>query len=73
MKIIDKRPIILPQKSVNRFFEAIDFFESAQNEIEDFLIANNKFLMNKIEKARKEHLSGRVADFRQLINKRKYV
>ncbi|MEK7596087.1 MAG: hypothetical protein AAB564_00855 [Patescibacteria group bacterium] len=61
--------INLPRKSVEQLFETINIFESAQNEIEDFLIVNNKSLMNKIRKARKEHLENKTKDFRHLVKK----
>ena len=64
--IKDKETINLPRKSVEQFFEAISIFESAQNEIEDFLIVRNKTLMNKVKKARKEHLTNKVKDFQEL-------
>jgi len=69
MKIELKETVNLPLKSVRRLFDAISVFESAQNEIEDFLIVRNKRIMNSVRKSRDEHLKGKVKDFRNLIKK----
>jgi hypothetical protein len=69
MKTALKETINLPRKSVERLFEAINIFESAQDEIEDFLIVNGKSPMNKIRKARKEHLESKTKDFQALVEK----
>ncbi|PJA41716.1 hypothetical protein CO177_00845 [Candidatus Wolfebacteria bacterium CG_4_9_14_3_um_filter_37_9] len=69
METIIKKTINLPRKSVENLFEAMSIFESAQGEIEDFLISRNKFIMNKIKKARKEHLKGGLKDFNALAKK----
>lgn len=69
MKTASKETINLPRKSVGQLFEAINIFESAQNEIEDFLIVRNKFIISKIRKARKEHLNGKLKDFGALAKK----
>lgn len=73
MKIVTnykiKETIKLPKQGIHNLFEAISIFESAQDEIEDFLIIRNKSIMNKIEKARKNHLGGKVKDFQELVKK----
>ncbi len=63
------KTINIPRKSVEQLFEAINIFESAQDEIEDFLIVNSEPLMNKIRKARKEHLGIKTKDFQELVKK----
>lgn len=69
METIIRETINLPRKSVKQLFEAMNIFESAQDEIEDFLIIRNKFIMGKVKKARKEHLSGGLKDFGELAKK----
>ncbi|MBI5306711.1 hypothetical protein HZB04_03985 [Candidatus Wolfebacteria bacterium] len=69
METIIKKTINLPQKSVENLFKAMSIFESAQNEIEDFLISSNKFIMNKVKKAHKEHSRGELKDFSALVKK----
>lgn len=69
METITKETINLPRKSVKQLFEAMSIFESAQDEIEDFLISRNKFVMDKIKKARKEHLKNELKDFSALAKK----
>lgn len=64
-----KQTINLPKASVKRLFDAMRFYELAQNEIEDFLISSNKTMMAKIKKARTEHLRGGTKDFQGLLKK----
>lgn len=67
--VIRKDTVNLPRKSVRQLFEAMSIFELAQDEIEDFLIVRNKLIINKIKKARKEHLNGKLKDFSILAKK----
>ena len=69
MKTELKETVNLPLKSVRRLFDAISVFESAQDEIEDFLIIRNKRIMNGVRKAREEHLKSKAKSFRNLIKK----
>lgn len=69
MSTLSKQTINLPKASVERLFDAMRFYELAQNEIEDFLISGNKTMMAKIKKARAEHLSGGTKDFQNLLKK----
>ena len=63
----EKETINLPKASVGRLWDAMRFFETAQDEIEDFLISRNKTVITKIKKSREEHLSGKAKDFRSKI------
>lgn len=69
MKANIKNTINLPKISVERLLEAMRIFESAQDEIENFLILHNKNITNRVKKARREHLDGKVKDFRDLIKR----
>lgn len=69
MKMNLQNTIGLPKKEVINLFEAMNIFESAKEEIENFLISRNKEIMVKIKKARKEHLAGKVKDFERLTEK----
>ena len=69
MKTEIRETINLPRQGVKRLLEAMRFFELAQNEIEDFLITRNESIMDKIKKARKEHLGGKIKDFQELVKK----
>lgn len=66
MKTDVRETVNLPVKGIERFLEAMRIFESAQNEIEDFLISRNKNILSKIKKADKERAEGKVKDFQNL-------
>lgn len=67
--IASKETINLPKASVERLLDAMRFFETAQDEIEDYLISRNKLTLAKIKKARAEHLSGTRKDFQNLLKR----
>lgn len=67
MKTFELNTINIPKKSIESLMEALRLFEITQNEIEDFLILNNKNLIKKIKNARKEHKKGLVKNFDTLV------
>lgn len=69
MEIKIKDTINLPKTSIERLLEAMRFFELAQDEIEDFLLFQNKTILTKIKKAHKEHKQGKTKDFQELIKR----
>ncbi|MBI5078111.1 MAG: hypothetical protein HZB11_01930 [Candidatus Yonathbacteria bacterium] len=72
MNTATKQTINLPKASVGRLLDAMRFFELAQDEIEDFLVSNNKTIIAKIKKAHGEHLKGESKDFQNLLKKYVY-
>lgn len=65
----EKNTINLPKDSVKHLLNGMRSFEIAQEEIEDFLISRNKTIINKLKKARGEHLNGETKKFQNLLNK----
>jgi hypothetical protein len=62
--------VVLPKKSLRNLLEALHRFTDLENEIEDYLIFQNKKFVKSLNKARKEHLNEEVIDWSEL--KKKY-
>lgn len=69
MKNHFQNTINLPRKDLINLLETMDLFESIKDEIENFLISNNKEIMKKVKKSRREHLAGKLGDFEKLAEK----
>lgn len=63
--------IEVPVKLVKKMSNAVKITESFINEFEDFILSKDKKLLDKIYKAREEHLSGYTKPLSEL--KKKYV
>ena len=66
----DNSSIDLPKSSVTNLLVALEAFEDAQNEIEDYLTFKNKKVAKEIEDAHADKESGRGNDWESL--KRRY-
>jgi len=69
MDTVLKETINLPKKSVVQLGKVFKVFESAQNDIDDFLIFQNKKITNETKKARKEHTNGKAKSFSCILKK----
>lgn len=58
--------IAVPQKLFSSMIKAQRKWEEFSNELEDFLLASDERFIRKMEKAREEHLEGKVRDFQEL-------
>lgn len=59
--------MVLPKKTLHNLLEKL---ANLQEEIEDYLIFQDKNLLKSLRKARKEHLNGEVIEWEEL--KKKY-
>ena len=64
MKNEQLKTIPVPQKLFKTMIETYRKWEKFSDEFEDFLLASNEKFVEKMRKARKEHLKGRVKDLR---------
>ncbi len=55
--------ISLPKQVVVKVLKASRAFEALHDELEDYLIASQPSLVNKLRRARHEHLSGKAHPF----------
>lgn len=58
--------IVVPRKLFSSMIEAYQKWEKVSDEFEDFLLANDKEFIAKMEKARKEDMAGGVHDISKL-------
>lgn len=63
--------IEIPIKLVKKMDKAVKTIENFTDEFEDFILAKDKKFIDKMHKARKEHISGHTKSFNEL--KQKYV
>ncbi|MEK6646995.1 MAG: hypothetical protein AABY84_10015 [Candidatus Firestonebacteria bacterium] len=61
--------IEVPVKLVKKMSNAVKITEDFINEFEDFILSKDKKILDKIYKAREEHLSGCVKPLSELKNK----
>lgn len=60
------KTISIPQKLLRDMIEAQQRWEKFSDELEDFLLSSDKQFIKKMEKARREHLKGKVRDLQEL-------
>ena len=60
------KTIPVPQKLLSSMIETQKKWKEFNDEFEDFLLSLNKQFIKKMERARKEHLKGKVKDFQKL-------
>lgn len=60
------KEISVPRELFRNMFEAYQKWEEFNNEFEDFVLGYNKEFIEKMKKARKEHLRGKVRDLKTL-------
>jgi len=60
------KTISVPQKLFECMFEAYRKWEKFSNEFEDFVLSSDKKFIEKMRKARKEHLKGKVRSLQSL-------
>lgn len=58
--------ITMPRKLLQSMIEAQKKWEKFSDELEDFLLSLDKRFIKKMERAREEHLKGKVRDFQKL-------
>ncbi|OGF50814.1 MAG: hypothetical protein A2231_04145 [Candidatus Firestonebacteria bacterium RIFOXYA2_FULL_40_8] len=63
--------IEIPIALVKKMDKAVKTIENFTDEFEDFILAKDKKFIDKMHKARKEHISGHIKSFDDL--KKKYV
>lgn len=61
--------ITLPKKAFDNLIVASEYFEQAQNQMEDYFLTKNKSFLAKARKARKEHKQGGFSDWGKLKSK----
>ena len=66
----NKETVTLPKKSVDSLLNILRSFAELEDELEDYLMLQNKELVKQLRKARKDHLSGKMMDWAEL--KKKY-
>ena len=55
--------VTLPRRVLEQVLRVSSDFETLQGELEDYLIASQPALVNRLRRARREHLTGRVRPF----------
>ncbi|KKS34516.1 MAG: hypothetical protein UV22_C0014G0009 [Parcubacteria group bacterium GW2011_GWA2_42_35] len=60
------KTIPVPQKLFETMLEAYQKWEKFSDEFEDYLLASDKKFIEKMRKARKEHLNGEIRDLQIL-------
>lgn len=58
--------VSVPQELFRGMFEASQKWKELNNEFEDFLLGSNEEFVEKIKKARKEHLDGKIRNLETL-------
>lgn len=61
--------VTLPKKVFDNLIMASEYFELAQNEMEDYFLAKNKGFLARARKARNEHKQGKFGDWSKLKSK----
>jgi len=59
------KTISLPKKLFNSMIEAQRKWKEFSDELEDFLLSSDRRFIKKMEKARKEHLKGKVRSLQE--------
>ena len=60
------KTIPVPQKLFETMLEAYQKWEKFSDEFDDYLLASDKKFIEKMRKARKEHLNGEIRDLQIL-------
>ena len=60
------KTISIPRRLLDSMIEAQRKWEEFSDELEDFLLSSDKQFIKKMEKARKEHLKGKIRDLQGL-------
>ena len=60
------KTVIVPQKLFESMVDAYRKWEKFSDEFEDYLLVSNRKFIEKMRKARKEHLRGKVKELRSL-------
>ena len=55
--------VTLPRRVLEKVLLVYSDFEALQGELEDYLIASQPALVNKLRRAHREHLTGKVRPF----------
>ena len=63
------KTINLPEKSIKDLYLAMKLFETAQDNIEDYLLMEDKKNVSELRKARNEHLNAKFFSWKDLKNK----
>jgi hypothetical protein len=58
----------VPISLLQRMAEATEAFESLEEELEDFLMSQDKTLIERLTQARESHLKGNLRPFRPIRN-----
>jgi len=58
--------ITLPKRVFDNLIRANEYFEHAQNELEDYFLSHNKAFIVKTRKARRKHKNGRFLDWQKI-------
>ncbi len=61
--------ITLPKKVFEDLIIASEYFEQVQNQMEDYLLVQNKSFLIRVRKARSEHKKGKFSDWSKLKSK----
>lgn len=61
--------VTLPKKVFEDLVRATEYFEQAQNELEDYLLSKNQGFISKAREARKNHKNGLLGDWARLKSK----
>lgn len=66
----NKETVTLPKKSVDSLLSMLRGFAELEDELEDYLMLQDKELMKELKQARRDHIEGKVKDWAEL--KKKY-
>jgi hypothetical protein len=58
--------ITLPKKVFNDFLKATEYFEHAQDEMENYILSQNKNFITRVNKARREHKGERFGSWEKI-------
>lgn len=65
----NQETVTLPKKSVDSILNMLRNFAELEDELEDYLMFQDKELVKGLRKARKEHLSGKVISMEEFRKK----
>ena len=65
----NQETISLPKKSVHSLLNILHNFADLENELEDYLMFQDKELVKRLRKAKKDHLSGKVVSMEEFRKK----
>lgn len=65
----NQETIALPKKSVHSLLNMLRGFADLEDELEDYLMFQDKELVKRLRKARKDHLNGKVITMEEFRKK----